>query len=83
MQIMSLLAVFFIIWWLSFVTVLPMGQKSHHETGTEVVSGTDPGAPVLPRIGFKILLATAVAVVVTALLFWGMTNETLHRYWNR
>jgi len=83
MQFMSLAAVFFIIWWLSFVTVLPIGNKSHHETGAEIVCGTDPGSPVLPRIGFKILLATGVAIVVTALLFWGMSNETLHRYWNR
>lgn len=83
MQYMSLVAVFFIIWWLSFVTVLPIGSRSHHETGSELVSGGDPGAPVLPRLGFKMLLATGIAIVVTALLFWGMSNETLHHYWNR
>jgi predicted secreted protein len=82
MQIGSIVAVFFVVWWLSFVAVLPIGNRSQSEAG-EVVAGTDPGAPVAPRLGKKILLATAVAAVATALLLWGLSNETLHHYWNR
>lgn len=82
MQIASIIAVFFVIWWLSFVAVLPIGDRSQHDAG-EVVAGTDPGAPVTPRLLRKFLLATGVAIVMTLLLFWGLSNETLHHYWNR
>ncbi|MBE7731593.1 DUF1467 family protein [Devosia faecipullorum] len=83
MQIGSLIAVYFIVWWLTFVMVLPIGSQSHHETGTQVVAGSDPGAPVKPRLIFKALLATGLAAVFTALVLWGLSNETLHHYWNR
>lgn len=83
MQIGSLIAVYFIVWWLTFVMVLPIGAQSHHETGTQVVAGSDPGAPVKPRLIFKALLATGLAAVFTALVLWGLSNETLHHYWNR
>lgn len=83
MQYASILAVFFVVWWLSFVAVLPIGSQSHHEAGTDIVAGGDPGSPLLPRLGFKLILATVVAMVMTGLLFWGLSNETLHHYWNR
>nr|WP_314259880.1 DUF1467 family protein [uncultured Devosia sp.] len=82
MQIGSYIAVFFVIWWLSFVAVAPIGNRSQSELG-EVVPGTEPGAPVSPRIGMRLGAATGLAIVMTALLFWGLSNETLHHYWNR
>lgn len=82
MQIGSIIAVFFVIWWLCFVAVLPIGNQSQAEAG-HVVAGTDPGAPVTPRLLRKFLLATVLGIAFTALLFWGLTNETLHHYWNR
>lgn len=82
MQIGSVLAVFFVIWWLCFVAVLPIGHKSQAEMG-DVTAGTDPGAPAAPQLGRKAVLATILSVIFTALLLWGLTNETLHHYWNR
>lgn len=82
MQFGSLLAVFFVVWWLCFVAVLPIGNQSQSEAG-HVVAGTDPGAPVMPRMLYKVILATVLGVAFTALLLWGLTNETLHHYWNR
>lgn len=82
MQIGSMIAIFFVIWWLSFVAVLPIGNRSQAEVG-EVTAGTEPGAPATPRLLRRVLIATALAVVMTALLMWGMSNETLHYYWNR
>lgn len=82
MQVGSIIAVFFVIWWLSFVAVLPIGNRSQAEAG-DVVAGTDPGAPVAPRLLYKALMATVLAVVMTLLLLWGLNNETLHHYWNR
>ena len=82
MQVGSIIAIFFVIWWLSFIAVLPIGDRSQSNAG-EVVSGTDPGAPVTPHLLRKVLIATGVAVIMTLLLFWGLSNETLHQYWNR
>lgn len=82
MQIGTIVAVFFVIWWLCFVAVLPIGNKSQAEAGV-IVPGTDPGAPVLPRLWLKVMIATVLGAVVTALLLWGLTNETLDHYWNR
>ena len=83
MQIGSLIAVYFVVWWLTFVAVLPIGSHSHHETGAEIVAGSDPGAPVNPRLVMKGLITTVLAAALTALLLWGLSNETLQAYWNR
>jgi predicted secreted protein len=82
MPIGSIVAVFLVVWWLSFVAVLPIGARSQHEAG-DVVAGTEPGAPVAPALIRKMILATGVAIVLTLLLFWGLSNETLYHYWNR
>lgn len=83
MQFGSIIAIYFVAWWLSFVAVLPIGSISHHEAGAEIVAGSDPGAPVAPRLLRKVLWASAVAAIATGLLLWGLSNETLHLYWNR
>jgi predicted secreted protein len=83
MQIGSLIAVYFVVWWLTFVAVLPVGSHSHHETGAEIVAGSDPGAPVKPRLVMKGLVTTVLAAALTGLLLWGLTYEPLQAYWNR
>lgn len=82
MQIGSILAVFFVVWWLCFVAVLPIGTHSQHELG-DVVPGTEPGAPAVPRLLRKVVTATLLAAVVTPLLLWGVNSGILHDYWNR
>jgi GTP-binding protein Era len=42
-------AIFFLIWWVVLFAVLPWGVRSQHEGG-EVVPGTDPGAPAIPKL---------------------------------
>lgn len=83
MQYGSIIAVYFVVWWLTFVAVLPIGNQSHHEAGADVVAGSDPGAPVRPRLWFKVAMATVLSAVFTALLLWGLSNETLQAYWYR
>ncbi len=61
------LATFFVIWFVVLFAVLPFGVKSQQEAG-DVVAGTDPGAPVAPRLLVKALWTTAIAVVVFAAL---------------
>ena len=60
---------FAIFWFLALQIVIPIGQQSPHETGETVQAGHDPGAPVEPRLGFKLAIATAAAVVMWAILY--------------
>ena len=43
--------------------VLPWGIRSQHEGG-EIVPGTDPGAPAVPKLGRKLIWTTLVSGVV-------------------
>lgn len=82
MQIGSLIAIYFVIWWLCFIVVLPIGARSQVEAGGEIVRGSDPGAPAVFRMWPRLLATSLLAAAVTALLIWGMSNETLQEYWN-
>ncbi len=61
------IAVYFLIWWLTFFAVLPFGVTSQHEV--ETTPGTDPGAPVLPKLLMKIVWTTLISGVIFALLY--------------
>ena len=60
----SALAIYFVLWWVVLFVTLPFGVRSQHEEGT-VISGSDPGAPVLARMKAKLVLTT----LLSALLF--------------
>lgn len=60
-------AVFLTIWFTVLFAVLPLGVRSQSEAG-EVAPGTDPGAPMAPRLLFKALLTTAISAAVFVLL---------------
>ena len=61
------IAIYFTIWWIVLFAILPWGVRSQHETG-DVVAGTDPGAPVAPRLLIKAVATT----IVSAILFAGL-----------
>ena len=60
--------------------MLPFKVRNQVDEG-EYVQGTERGAPVLARMWPKFLIATLLAAVVTALLFWGLSNPWLREYW--
>jgi len=62
------IALFITIWWTVLFAVLPFGVRSQHEEGA-IVSGTDPGAPVRPRLLVKALWTTLISVIIWAGLF--------------
>ena len=66
MSIATGLAIYFIIWWVVLFAVLPFGVRSQQESG-DVAPGSDPGAPVLPRLARKLLWTTIVSGVVFGL----------------
>ncbi|WP_372426807.1 DUF1467 family protein [Salinarimonas chemoclinalis] len=57
------LAFYFVVWWIMLFAVLPFGVRSQHET-TEMIPGTEPGAPVAPALVEKAIWTTIVAGVV-------------------
>lgn len=59
------LAIYFTIWWTVLLAILPFGVRSLHEDG-DVPEGSDPGAPVAPRLAMKALATTLVSAVVFA-----------------
>lgn len=61
------IALFLTIWFVVLFAVLPFGVRSQHEAG-DFVQGTDPGAPVAPRLLNKILWTTVIAVIVFVLV---------------
>ncbi len=74
MSTTTFIAVFFLIWWVALFAVLPWGVHSQHEGGG-VAPGTDPGAPVVPKLGRKLMLTTLVAGVVFAAFYVVMANR--------
>lgn len=66
MSLATAIAIYFIIWWVVLFAVLPFGVRSQQEGGA-VSEGTDPGAPVVPRLWLKLVWTTMVSLVVFAL----------------
>lgn len=65
MSLTTSLAIYFIVWWTVLFAVLPWGIHSQVEAG-EVVPGSDPGAPALPKLGNKVLWTTIIATIAFA-----------------
>ena len=62
-QISTWLAIYFVLWWVMLFVTLPFGVRSQHEDGVGA-PGTDPGAPILARMGRKLLWTTLISAVV-------------------
>jgi predicted secreted protein len=63
MSITTAIAIYFLIWWVTLFAVLPFGVRSQQEEG-EIVAGSDPGAPAVPRVLAKLAWTTLVATLV-------------------
>jgi predicted secreted protein len=61
------IALFITIWFVVLFAVLPFGVRSQEESG-DFVAGTDPGAPVAPRLFAKALWTTGISVVLFAVV---------------
>jgi predicted secreted protein len=62
-------AIYFVMWWIVLFLTLPFGVRSQHEDG-EGAPGTDPGAPVVTRMGRKLLWTTIISAVIYAIAMW-------------
>ncbi len=65
----SQIAIFFIIWWISLFLILPVGLRTQGEEN-DVTLGTVASAPAKPRMGRAVLLTTLLACVIFALYYY-------------
>jgi predicted secreted protein len=71
----TIAAIYFITWWVVLFAILPWGVKSQTEHDEEIPPGTDPGAPILPRLGMKIIWTTIVATVLFVSVSYVFVNR--------
>jgi predicted secreted protein len=65
MGIVSTLAVYFVVWWLMLMVVLPWGVR--RDEAPEV--GNDTGAPVNPMMRRKLIWTSVLTGLVTAAVY--------------
>lgn len=65
MKIGSLIAMYFVIWWICLFAVLPLRVRTQGEEG-DVVPGTPASAPARPALLLKAGLTTVLAAIVLA-----------------
>ncbi len=63
MSIATIIAIYFLIWWVVLFAVLPWGVRAQGEGGAP---GTDPGAPVMANLKLKLVWTTLVTTVIFA-----------------
>lgn len=63
------ISIYFVVWWLTLFAILPLGIKSHAETGSHVADGGDPGAPVNPNLARKAITTSWVAAILTGVIW--------------
>jgi predicted secreted protein len=59
----SIVAIYFVTWWIVLFAVLPFGVRTQDEAG-DVTLGTTASAPVRPRLVRTIIATTIVAGIV-------------------
>jgi len=64
--ISSVLAIYFVLWWVVLFVTLPFGVHSQDETN-QTIEGTDPGAPVRAMMVRKMIWTTIVSAIIFAI----------------
>lgn len=80
MGIGSIVAVYFVVWWVVLFAVLPFGVRTQEEAG-DVTLGTTSSAPARPLLVRKAIATTIVAAIVVggmwiAVDVYGVSLET-------
>ncbi len=77
MKIQSMIAIYFVIWWITLFAVLPFGVKNAVEAGEQVEEGHDTGAPMFHGLWKKAAVNSVLAAVVFAGVYWAYVNGML------
>jgi len=73
MTLVSGIAVYFIVWWVTLFAVLPWGVRTQEENGA-VEPGTTPSAPARPMLVRKLIATTLVASLIFVALYLTITK---------
>jgi predicted secreted protein len=68
MSLVSIIAIYFVVWWIVLFAVLPFGVRTQEEEG-DIVLGSAHSAPARPRL-LKKALATTIVSAVIVFGFW-------------
>ena len=71
----TIMAIYFVVWWITLFLVLPFGVKNADEAGEFVEQGHERGAPVATRLAIKAAINTVLAAVVTAAIWWAVNSN--------
>ncbi|MEK1851237.1 MAG: DUF1467 family protein [Phyllobacterium sp.] len=74
MPIATAMAVYFILWWLTLFTMLPIGLRTQGDE-EDVTLGTPASAPHKHRMGRVFLLTTIISAVIFAIFY--IVNQKL------
>jgi predicted secreted protein len=69
------IAIYVILWWLAFFTMLPLGAQSLHEADEQAAPGVERGAPRAHRLRLKALLAAAIAAIAWLGVAWAISVD--------
>ncbi|OKL43549.1 DUF1467 family protein [Pseudovibrio exalbescens] len=70
MSLALALAIYFMMWWILFLAVLPFGVRTQDEAGEEVVPGSAESAPARPWMLRKVIANTIVTSVLFAAIYY-------------
>jgi predicted secreted protein len=72
----TIIAIYFLIWWVTLFAVLPWGIRSQQEDGA-VEAGTDPGAPAMHRVWMKLVWTTLIASTIYGVLYFCYARDLI------
>jgi predicted secreted protein len=81
MSIVSVIAIYFVVWWIVLFAVLPFGIRTQAEEG-DIVLGSAHSAPMRPLLLRKALATTIVSAIIVfgfwvAVVRYGFDLEVL------
>jgi predicted secreted protein len=81
MGVGSIIAIYFVVWWVVLFAVLPFGVRTQQEEG-DIVLGTVHSAPIRPMMVRKVIVTSLISAAIVFLIWlavdvFGFGLETL------
>ena len=76
MSITSAIVLYAVLWFLTFLMVIPFRLKTQGDLG-EVVPGTQAGAPEVHNLKIKAWITSGIAAVLWVILFWVISQGVI------
>jgi predicted secreted protein len=80
MSVTTIVAIYFLIWWVTLFAVLPFGVHVRRE-GDYLPPGADTGAPTIHRVGRMLFWNSIVAAVVFGVFYAVYVSGVIPYHW--